>query len=1099
VALATIAIAIGGVFSLGSLKQELIPSLEIPMAAVVATYPGVSAAIIEEQVATPIEGAIRSVSGIESLTTTSMNSVAFSMVSFRYGTDMDAANQKLSTAVTRLAQSLPEDAETQVMTGSLDDFPVIQLAVSAAAEDGAGRAELAATVDQILVPKLTQLPGVRSVDVSGAEPQQITIALDAQAMAAAGVTASAVADVLGANGLAFPAGSVEDAGRTLTAQLGSPIKSVEELAALPLVTAADAAGSASPAGPGSGAASSGDPTGQAANPDQTGAGAGTAPDPAAAGPAAPAAPVTLADVASVTEEPAAASSYARMDGRDAIAISVTKTPDANTVEISHAVTDELDDLAAALEAAGLKADVAFDQAPFIEESVAGLAEEGLLGLLFAVIVILVFLLSVRATLVSAVSIPLSLLVAFITLQVTGETLNMLTLSALTISIGRVVDDSIVVIENIKRHLTYGEPKAQAIIGAVKEVGGAIASSTVCTVAVFAPMAFVSGMVGELFRPFALTIAIALMASLLVALTIVPVLAYWFVKTPVAVDQSYRDRVRAEAEAKERRGPWQRLYLPTLRGALAHPVITLTAAAALLGATLALTPQMETNLLGDMGQDTLTVTESFEPATALDIQDADARRIEEALLALEEVEQVQTTVGGGGMMGLVSTSPQATFAVTLASDADSAAAESAIRRAVVDLGGPASTGVSVGGAAAMMGSTTVDLMVQGTDTEAIDEAARIVDERVRQVSGAVEVSNNLAEATPAVQITVDRVAAAALGMTETAVEAMVAGLMTPSTIGSIDAGSDQIDVKLSLGPGATTLAELRALPLGASPAGVLTLEQLASVQEVTVPAALTRVDGYRSATISVTPESQDLGGLSSRLTEAVSELDLPAGVTVEVGGVAAQQSQAFGDLGLALVLAIAIVFIVMVATFGSLLQPFILLISIPFAATGALAALLTTGTPLGVASLIGLLMLVGIVVSNAIVLIDLINQYRRRGRALDEAIVEGARKRLRPIVMTALATICALTPMALGITGEGGFLSKPLALVVIGGLVSSTLLTLIVVPVLYRFEARAHDRREAKRDARMAARRAELQAALDADADADHRPPAAADGPAAAPA
>ncbi|MDR2564635.1 MAG: efflux RND transporter permease subunit [Bifidobacteriaceae bacterium] len=1070
VALATIAITIGGIFSLGSLKQELIPSLEIPMAAVVATYPGVSAAIVEDQVATPIEGAIRSVSGVESLETTSMNSVAFAMVSFRYGTNMDAANQKLSTAVTRLASSLPDSVETQVMTGSLDDFPVIQLAVSASSDGVSDRTELARSVGQVLVPKLSQLQGVRSVDVSGYEPEQIQIALDSAAMAAAGVSASAVADVLKNNGLAFPAGTVASGDRTLTAQLGSPLTSVEELAALPLVTASAGSPSATPSGGGAGPQAGAGAAGGSEDPSAGGSAGGQ-------GGAAPPAPVLLSDVATVTQEPAAAESYARIDGRDAVAIAITKTPDANTVEVSHAVTDQLEELKEALDAAGLKADVAFDQAPFIEESVAGLAEEGLLGLGFAVIVILIFLLSIRSTLVSAVSIPLSLLVAFITMQVTGETLNMLTLGALTIAIGRVVDDSIVVIENIKRHLTYGEPKAQAIVGAVKEVGGAIAASTVCTVAVFLPMAFVGGMVGELFRPFALTITIALLASLLVALTIVPVLAYWFVKTPVSVDDTFREQVRAEAEAKERRGLWQRAYLPTLRGALAHPVITIVAAVALLGGTLALTTQLETNFLGDMGQDTLTVTETFEPATSLDVQDADARRIEDALAEIDAIERVQTTVGGGGMMGMVSTSPQATFAITLKSDADPAAAQTAVREAVADLGGEASTDISVGGSEAMMGSTTVDLIVQGTDADAIDAATKMVDERVRTIPGAVEVSNNLTDATPAIQITVDRAAAAALGMTETAVEGMVAGLMTPSTIGTLEVGADQLDVKLSLGPGAATLEELRALPLGASPAGILTLEQIATVEEVTVPAALSRVDGYRSATVSVTPESQDLGALSGRLTDAVNELDLPAGVTVEVGGVAAQQSEAFSDLGLALVLAIAIVFIVMVATFGSLLQPFILLISIPFAATGALAALLISGTPLGVASLIGLLMLVGIVVSNAIVLIDLINQYRERGRTLNEAIIEGARKRLRPIVMTALATICALTPMALGITGQGGFLSKPLALVVIGGLVSSTLLTLIVVPVLYRFEARAHDRREAKRESRMAARRAELQAAL----------------------
>jgi HAE1 family hydrophobic/amphiphilic exporter-1 len=1039
VALVTIAIIVGGVFAVGSLKRELIPSLQIPMAGVIATYPGASAAIVEQQVAEPVEGAVRSVAGVESVETTSLNSVAIAMVSFRYGTDMDVANQKLSTAVARLATSLPTDTETQVIAGSLDDVPIVQLAVSA--DDGAAPDidRLAQSVDSVLVPELSQLPGVRSVDVSGYEPQEVVIALDTQAMGAAGIPATAVADVLKNNGLAFPAGTITEGDETLVAQIGSPLTSVDELKALPLLGS--------------------EPTSVLAT------------------------PVRLGDVAEVGVGPASAASYSRIDGSDAVAVAVTKTPDANTVDVSHAVADTVADLADVLKEDGLRVVVAFDQAPFIEDSVTGLATEGTLGLVFAVIVILVFLVSLRSTLVSAVSIPLSLLVAFIAMRASGQTLNMLTLAALTMAIGRVVDDSIVVIENIKRHLSYGQAKGEAILGAVREVAGAIAASTVCTVAVFAPLAFVGGMVGELFRPFGLTITIALAASLAVALTIVPVLAYWFVKTPVSIDAADEAAQRSQAEAKERRGLWQRAYIPTLRGALAHPVITLVIAVAVLGGTVALAPQLETNFLGDMGSTTVTVTESFEPGTSLDAQDRDAKRLEEAVADVDGVATVQTTVGGGGMLGFSvgASQPTATLSVTLTDDADPTTAEAALREAVDGLGGERSTGIAVGGMATTMMTNTVDLVVRGPDADVLAEAALAVEERVRAVPGAVEVANNLAEDTPAIQITVNRDAAAVAGMTETAVEGMVAGLMTPSTIGTLDTDEGRVDVKLAMGGSGTGVADvesLRALPVGAGPGGVMTLADIATVEEVREPAARTRVDGQRSATVSVTPDSQDLGTLSGRLADAVKELDLPAGVSVDVAGVAAQQSQAFSDMGLALVLAIAIVFIVMVATFGSLLQPFILLISIPFAATGALVALLISGTALGVAALIGALMLVGIVVINAIDLIDLINQYRRRGRALDDAIEEGARKRLRPIVMTALATIFALLPLAIGITGEGAFISQPLALVVIGGLVSSTLLTLIVVPVLYRFEAMAHDRRIARREARLDVRRAERAAARD---------------------
>ncbi|WP_086150878.1 efflux RND transporter permease subunit [Cellulosimicrobium sp. KWT-B] len=1034
VALATVAIAIFGVLSMGSLKQELIPSLQIPTAAVVGAYPGSAPAIVEQQVTVPVETAARGVKGVEDVTSTSSTGLSVTTVQFAYGTDMDAAASQLQTAVTRLQSQLPEDVEPQVVTGSVDDLPVIQLAVSG----GADEAALADTVTSSLVPALEDVEGVRSVAVSGVADQQVTIALDPAALAAAGLSPQQVSTILQDNGVVVPAGTVAEGDRTLSVQVGTAVTTVDELAALPLVS----------------------PT---------------------AAPGTP--PVALGDVATVTEGPEPATSFSRLDGEPALAVAITKTPAGNTVEVSHAVQDAVDDLSGVLDAQDVRVEVVFDQAPFIEESIEGLATEGLLGLLFAVVVILLFLASLRSTLVSAVSIPLSLLVTFIVMNATGYTLNILTLGAMTVAIGRVVDDSIVVIENIKRHLSYGEEKVGAIIGAVKEVAGAITASTVATVAVFLPIALVGGMVGELFRPFALTVAIAMLASLFVALTIVPVLAYWFITSPpVPADPEAArragERARAAAEAKERRGLWQRAYLPTLRAALRHPAITLGVSVAILAGTLALVPRLETNFLGDTGQDTLTVTESFAPGTSLDAQDAAARDVEQALLDVDGVATVQTTVGtaggpeaaffgGGG-------SPTATFAVTLDADADAVAAQEDVRDAVSGLGGDASEGIEVAGADAAFGSSTVDLVVRAPDTDTLAAAAAEVQELAEGTDGAAQVTNNLAAAQATVQVTVDREAAAAVGLTETQVAGTVAGAMSPAPVGTVNLGDGPVQVRVVAGEAPATVAELDQVVLPTA-AGPVPLTQVAEVAEVEVPTSITRVDGERSATIAVTPAGQDLGALTTELTTAIDGLELEGGATVEVGGVAADQADAFADLGLALLVAVLIVYLVMVATFRSLLQPFILLVSIPFAATGALLLLLATGTPLGVPALIGLLMLVGIVVSNAIVLIDLINQYRERGRALDDAVMEGSRKRLRPIVMTAAATIFALTPMAIGITGGGAFISQPLALVVIGGLLSSTLLTLVVVPVLYTLAERRGEKRAARRAAKE-------QAAAQAEAD-----------------
>lgn len=1013
VALMTVAVAVFGVVSLGSLRQELIPSLQIPTAVVVTVYPGSAPQIVEDQVTVPVETAAKGVDKVEEVTSTSSTGLSVTTVEFTYGTDMDLASQQLASAVNRIQRQLPSAVEPQVVTGSIDDLPVIQLAVSG----GSSQEELAGVVTDVLQPRLEQVGDVRSVAVSGIAEQEVRVDLDVPALAAAGLSPAQVTTLLQDNGVVVPAGTVTDGDTTLSVQIGSPVTSVEDLAALPLTS----------------------PTGDV---------------------------VTLGDVAAVEAGPAPATSYARLDGAPSLGVAVTKTPAGNTVEVSHAVQDVLDGLAEQLDADGVRVAVVFDQAPFIEESIEGLATEGLLGLLFAVVVILLFLASVRSTLVSAISIPLSLLVTFVVMNVTGYTLNILTLGAMTIAIGRVVDDSIVVIENIKRHLSYGEGKRDAILTAVREVGGAITASTVSTVAVFLPIALVGGMVGELFRPFALTVAIAMGASLLVALSIVPVLAYWFIKAPTGTVTDAAE-VRARAEEKERRGVWQRAYVPTLAASLRHPVLTLLVAVAVLGGTLALVPRLETNFIGDSGQDTLTVTQSFEPGTTLAAQDEAAREVEGALLAVDDVETVQTTVGtadaataaffGGGA------TPQATFAVTLDHDADGVAAQEAVRDAVDGLSQAPSTGITVAGGDSGFGSSTVDLVVRASDADVLADAAAQVQEAVADVDGVAEVTNNLASDQRTVQVVVDRDAAAAVGLTETAVSGTVASLMSPTPIGTVDLGDGPVGVEVAIGDAPATVAEVEALVVPTA-AGPVPLTQVASVQEVEVPTSVSRVDGERSATVSVKPAGQDVGALTTTLTAEVESLDLPAGASVEVGGVAADQADAFADLGLAMLVAIAIVYLVMVGTFRSLVQPLILLVSVPFAATGALVALLATSTPLGVPALIGLLMLIGIVVSNAIVLIDLINQYRERGRPLADAVAEGARKRLRPIVMTAAATIFALTPMAIGITGGGSFISQPLALVVIGGLVSSTLLTLVVVPVLYTLVERRGERRRLRREA-----------------------------------
>lgn len=712
-----------------------------------------------------------------------------------------------------------------------------------------------------------------------------------------------------------------------------------------------------------------------------------------------------------------------------------------------------------------------DQAPFIEKSIHDLTVEGLLGLGFAVVVILIFLMSVRSTLVTAISIPLSLLVTFIGLWATGYSLNILTLGALTIAIGRVVDDSIVVIENIKRHLSYGEDKKTAILAAIREVAAAITASTLTTVAVFLPIAFVGSLAGELFRPFALTVTFALLASLLVSLTIVPVLAYWFLKsTPtlsssptatgsIAADDAgtpLRGQALLSAVEEKERSSWlQRGYLPILAKTQKHPVVTLIAGGIVLAATLAMTPLLPTNLLGDTGQNSMSIQQDMPAGTSLDVTNTAAEKVEKVLTGMEGITDVQVTVGNasGGFSALLSSgASSASFQVITDPDADQVALQDTVRKAVAGIkdAGTISLG-SQGGGFGM--SSTVDITVKATTGEELQQASDAIVKAMTGIPGAQSVSSNLSGTQPVVQVSVDRAKAVAAGLDEQQITGLLAATVSPIPGGTVRIDTTDYKVQIGLGTQFDSVAALAAAPIPTA-AGPVPLSQVATVEEVQTPLTVTSSNGQRTATVSVAPEGNALGSLSAEVQKTLDSTELPAGTIASIGGAATQQAESFQQLGLAMLAAIAIVYVIMVATFKSLIQPLILLVSIPFAATGAIGLLLITGIPLGLPSLIGMLMLVGIVVTNAIVLIDLINQYRqpagdRPAMNVADAIEHGARQRLRPILMTALATIFALTPMALGLTGGGGFISQPLAIVVVGGLVSSTALTLILVPVLYR--------------------------------------------------
>ncbi|WIB16118.1 efflux RND transporter permease subunit [Curtobacterium sp. MCPF17_050] len=1119
IALVTIVVAVFGGVALSSLKQELIPSVEFPQVAIVSAYPGATPEVVSNDVSTKIEQAIQVVPDLESTSATSSTGQSVVSASFDYGSNLASAEDKIQTAVNAL--SLPDSVQTQIVTGSFDDLPVLQVAVSSSGN----QEELVDRLQATAIPDLEKLDGVRQADVFGNPGRRVVITPDEDELAARGLSQTAISDALDDNGTLIPGGTITEDGSTLSVQTGERIASLEDIRALPLTNssgsggsdAADTTSTDTTGAPGAGAPAAGGPAAGATTPGGTTTGGATdaAPTDAAATPAATPTDTTLGDVAEVAIKESPRTSISRVDGEQALTISITKTQEANTVDVSTVVGDALPGIEAKIEG-DPRFTVVFDQAPYIQQSIDSLAEEGLLGLAFAVVVILVFLLSVRSTLVTAVSIPTSVLLAAIGMQAAGYSLNIITLAALTIAIGRVVDDSIVVIENIKRHMRPGVDRAQAVLDAVREVAGAVTASTLTTVAVFLPVAFVAELVGELFRPFAVTVTLALVASLLVSLTIVPVLAYWWLRPKKAkqatveqatveqatveqatVEQATAERATAERDEQTAHAVGRadepavrptseaalasaadlhdagtsdrlrRVYLPVLRWAVRAPVVVVLLAVVVLGGTAAALPLVTTNYLGDSGQNTFTVTQDLKAGSSLDVQSDSARQVERELQDVRGVETVQTTIGTSGQSiqaafgGGGSASVQ--YAVTTDAEADQPTIQADARKRLDAIDGVGEITIASSGGG-FGGSSDIEVDVTAPTQAQLETASRKVLATMRSVEGTTGATSNLSAAEPFLAVRVDRAKAADLGLTETQVGGLVAAAVSPRDTGSIEIDDATLDVYIANPDPPTTVAALRSLDVPTS-TGTVPLTDVATVEQSEGPTTVTTTNAARTATITVTPDATNLGAAVQSVTAAVDELDLPRGASASIGGVAASQSSAFSQLGLAVVVAVLIVYVIMVATFRSLLQPLMLLVSVPFAATGAILLQVISGVPIGVASLIGLLMLVGIVVTNAIVLIDLVNQYRRRGLPVREALLEGATRRLRPILMTALATIFALLPMAIGLTGKSGFISQPLALVVIGGLVSSTLLTLVVLPALYALVEGARERRAQRKAAR----------------------------------
>ena len=1039
--LLAVGLFIAGISAWGSLKQELLPDIDFPVITVIAPYPGVGAADVANQVTKPIERSVASVPRLTALSSSSANSIAIVVAQFEFGTDIKEARATIEQNL-QLA-GLPKSVTPQVSALNINSSPVIIASVAGTSQTGLDAATEVAQTQ--IVPALQGIDGVATVDLTGGLQPEVVVTLDPAKLTATGISVAQVNGILAANNLTLPSGQIKSPTQNVPVSTIGSLTSIAQIENL--VVGVKMPGAAQPGAPGA----PGQAPGAGAAPGAGSApGAGAAPGTQPTQPVAPT-PILLKDIATVVQAGIPTTGFARTDGVPSLTLTVTKTSGANTVEVADAVTATLNEIGAA-NSGVVSVTVISDLSSFIKESRDGLLREGGLGALFAILTIFLFLFSIRSTLVAAVSIPLSILTALVVMQITGITINVMTLGGLAVAVGRVVDDAIVVLENIYRHRALGDDRLTASLKGPREVAGAITAATMTTVAVFLPLGLVGGIVSELFLPFALTVTFALLASLVVALTVVPVLAYLFIgKVKLNVDE----------DGEPKNSFWIRAYTPTILFALRRRATkwgVLGIATVLFLISMAVVPLLPTQFIKAGSENLLQVTVAPPAGTSSAAVLARAVEAETILLADPEVQHVQTSVPGEGdtsfgtITAALSGRPanSATLTVRLSDTVDLSTYAQKLSQ---DLAPVKTDGYDVAVAqTAGFTSNGLSVVISGNDPVAVAAATDEVMLALSDNADLLNLKTDLSKGTPEVQAIVDPNKAIGVGLTT----AQVAGELRAALVGQeatkaqVDPAHDPLPVFVQVDPAQVNSVEtLRALPVGT--AATVPLGSIAAVDQVDAQGSITRVDQAPAATVSAEIASNDTGAVSKEVQQEIDALvaavKIPSGVNVKLAGVTSQMNEAFGNLFLSMGVAILLVYVMMVLTFNSLITPFIILFSLPLATIGALLALWISGKPVGVSALIGFLMLIGIVVTNAIVLLDLVERLRREGHSTKDALVEGGRTRVRPILMTAIATILALTPLALGLS-KGSIIASELGTVVIGGLFSSTFLTLLVIPVLY---------------------------------------------------
>lgn len=994
--LLTIIITVSGIYSGTQMKTETIPDISIPYLMVMGVYPGATPEKVMEDVSMPIERAVEGLEDVNAVYSNSSSNLSSIQVEYDYGVDMDEKKRQLESALSNV--TLPEDAEEPTVTAiSMNMMPVVALSVSSTKED---IVELTSTVNDILLPKIEKLDGVASATITGQHIDEVQLTYDNEKMAQYGLTEDKVKEIIQASDMAVSLGLYEFEEGEQAVAIDGKFMTADELKEMVIpVTPSE-----------------------------------TVQTPF----------VKLGDIAKI-ETVGKVQSVSRTNGEDAIAIQIVKGQQDNTVDVVNEVKELVEEEQERID--GLVIDISLDQGEPIEKSVHTMVEKALFGGLIAVLIILLFLRDFKSTIISIISIPVSIFMALLLLNWLDITLNIMTLGAVTVAIGRVIDDSIVVVENIYRRLHLKEEKlsGRALVReATIEMFKPILSSTLVTVAVFAPLIFVGGMVGELFMPFALTMTFALGASLIVAITIVPALSHFLFKKRLYSEKT-------EGGHKEQ-GKLSNIYKKVLEWTLNHKIVTSLAAIILLVGSLSLTPLIGFSFMGSEEEKVMYLT--YTPATG-ELKDEtleNVAKVEEELLKRDDIDILQLSVNeeadtqtammggaaGGALMYLIFDPDMENFPEV----------REEIEEYVFNIG--QSGEWKSQNFSSMSGTTNeVSYTFYSEDLDKLNETVKKAEDIMKDNKKLEDVSSSAENAYVEYVFNVEQDHLLQYGLTTGQIVMMLSPNNTKDVLTTVEKDGETIDVIVQQDQEAEpkSIDEMLETPVQTQ-AGAMPLSELVTVEEGTTMNTLARSKGEYYATVSGTVIGDDISKVSSELDKELDDIELPKGVTMDVAGVTADMQETFTQLGVAMLAAIAIVYFILVVTFGEGVAPFAILFSLPFAVIGSFVGLLIAGETISVSVMMGLLMLIGIVVTNAIVLVDRIIHMERDGMTMREAILEAGATRLRPILMTAIATVGALIPLAIGTGGGGGLISKGLGITVIGGLTSSTLLTLIIVPIMY---------------------------------------------------